>query len=100
MPDTTYNLDGGFKPTIKRSADLGGPDFFPTPAWVTFALIDNEDFNGEIWESALRRDVYIVRLAVSRRVAAFDGGARPHQCAYTAGDSRFVGFSCFSRCHC
>lgn len=52
MSDATYNLNGGFKPTTKRSADLGGPDFFPTPAWATFALIDNEKFSGEIWESA------------------------------------------------
>lgn len=52
MPDATYNLNGGFKPTTKRSADLGGPDFFPTPAWATFALIDNEKFTGDIWESA------------------------------------------------
>ena len=50
--DTTYNLNGGFKPTIKRSADLGGPDFFPTPRWATFALIDNENFSGDIWECA------------------------------------------------
>jgi hypothetical protein len=34
MPDPTYNLNGGFKPTIKRFADLGGPDFFPTPRWA------------------------------------------------------------------
>ena len=52
MPDPTYNLNGGFKPTIKRFADLDGPDFFPTPRWATFALIDNEKFNGEIWECA------------------------------------------------
>jgi hypothetical protein len=52
MPDTTYNLNGGFKPTIKRSADLDGPDYFPTPRWATFALIDNEKFSGDIWESA------------------------------------------------
>lgn len=52
MPDTTYNLNGGFKPTIKRSADLDGPDFFPTPRWATLALIDNEKFSGEIWECA------------------------------------------------
>ena len=45
--DTTYNLSGGFKPTIKRFADLDGPDFFPTPAWATYALIDNEKFSGE-----------------------------------------------------
>ncbi len=52
MTDATYNLNGGFKPTMKRFADLSGPDFFPTPAWATFALIDNEKFSGEIWESA------------------------------------------------
>lgn len=50
--DATYNLNGGFKPTIKRFADLDGPDFFPTPAWATHALIENESFKGEIWESA------------------------------------------------
>ncbi len=50
--DTTYNLNGGFKPTAKRFADLDGPDFFPTPAWATHALIDNERFTGDIWESA------------------------------------------------
>ena len=50
--DMTYNLNGGFKPTTKRFADLDGPDFFPTPAWATYALIDNEPFRGEVWESA------------------------------------------------
>jgi hypothetical protein len=50
--DATYNLGGGFKPTIKRFADLDGPDFFPTPAWATFALIDNERLKGDIWECA------------------------------------------------
>jgi hypothetical protein len=50
--DAAYNLSGGFKPTIKRSADLDGPDFFQTPAWATYALIDNEKFSGEIWECA------------------------------------------------
>lgn len=50
--DATYNLNGGFKPTIKRFADLSGPDFFPTPAWATYALIDNEAFKGDIWECA------------------------------------------------
>jgi len=52
MTDATYNLNGGFKPTMKRFADLGGPDFFPTPKWATHALIENEKFAGEIWESA------------------------------------------------
>jgi hypothetical protein len=50
--DQTYNLNGGFKPTIKRFADLEGPDFFPTPTWATHALIDNERFKGNIWECA------------------------------------------------
>lgn len=50
--DMTYNLNGGFKPTMKRFADLDGPDFFPTPAWATHALADNEKFAGDIWESA------------------------------------------------
>jgi hypothetical protein len=50
--DTTYHLNGGFKPTMKRFADLDGPDFFPTPSWATYALIDNEKFEGDIWESA------------------------------------------------
>jgi hypothetical protein len=50
--DDTYNLNGGFKPTTKRFADLNGPDFFPTPLWATEALIDNESFKGDIWECA------------------------------------------------
>jgi hypothetical protein len=50
MSDGTYNLNGGFKPTVKRFADLNLPDFFPTPPWATFALIENEIFDGEIWE--------------------------------------------------
>lgn len=50
--DATYHLAGGFKPTLKRFADLDGPDFFPTPAWATFALIENEKFEGDIWEPA------------------------------------------------
>jgi hypothetical protein len=52
MSDATYNLNGSFKPTTKRSADLNGPDFFPTPRWATFALIENEAFRGDIWECA------------------------------------------------
>src|ERR1700723_2678214 len=50
--DATYHLNGGFKPALKRFADLDGPDFFPTPAWATYALIENEPFEGEIWEPA------------------------------------------------
>jgi hypothetical protein len=51
-PDRTYNLNGAFKPPARRKADLAGPDFFPTPAWATRALIDNEAFEGRIWECA------------------------------------------------
>lgn len=50
--DNTYNLNGAFKPTTKRSADLDGPDFYPTPPWATYALIENEPFAGDIWECA------------------------------------------------
>jgi hypothetical protein len=50
--DATYNLNGGPKPTLKRFADLDGPDFYPTPEWATHALIDNESFDGQIWEPA------------------------------------------------
>lgn len=50
--DKTYNLNGGFKPTLKRFADLDGPDFFPTPSWATHALLEHEKFEGAIWEPA------------------------------------------------
>lgn len=40
------------QPTTKRIADLDGPDFYPTPAWATHVLADNEQFDGDIWESA------------------------------------------------
>jgi hypothetical protein len=50
--DATYHINGSFKPATKRFADIDGPDFFPTPAWATHALIDNEKFKGAIWECA------------------------------------------------
>ena len=50
--DATYNINGGYKPTVKRFADIDGPDFYPTPKWATFALADNEKFLGDIWECA------------------------------------------------
>lgn len=40
------------QPTLKRIADIDGPDFYPTPKWATHALINNESFFGEIWECA------------------------------------------------
>ena len=50
--DKTYHLTGSYKPTLKRFADVDGPDFFPTPRWATYALIENEAFKGDIWECA------------------------------------------------
>jgi hypothetical protein len=50
--DGTYNLFGAPKPPLRRFADIDGPDFYPTPSWATFALIDNEGFPGSIWECA------------------------------------------------
>ena len=50
--DQTYSLNGACMPVTKRFADLDGPDFYPTPAWATYALIDNERFVGDIWEPA------------------------------------------------
>ncbi len=71
--DATYNLNGGFKPTMKRFADLDGPDFFPTPAWATHALIDNERFEGDIWESACGNGAMSDVLALSgQRVISTD----------------------------
>lgn len=50
--DPTYNVAGAPAPTMKRTADLGGPDFYPTPAWATHALCEVESFTGTIWEPA------------------------------------------------
>lgn len=50
--DSTYNLNGGLKPALRRFADLDGPDFYPTPEWATHALVDNEPLEGRIWEPA------------------------------------------------
>lgn len=50
--DATYHLNGAFKPATRRFADLEGADFYPTPDWATQALIDHEQFDGDIWEPA------------------------------------------------
>ncbi|MBR1206590.1 MULTISPECIES: hypothetical protein [unclassified Bradyrhizobium] len=63
--DSTYNLNGGYKPTLKRFADLDGPDFFPTPPWAVEALMDNEEFEGDIWEPACG-DGSMARVLASR----------------------------------
>jgi len=40
------------QPTTKRIADIGGADFYPTPEWATQALLEQENFDGSIWECA------------------------------------------------
>jgi len=50
--DPTYNINGSYKPTTKRFADIDGPDFYPTPLWATHALLKYENFDGDIWECA------------------------------------------------
>jgi len=37
--------------TVSRTAPKG-PDFYPTPAWATEALLAYESFEGEVWEPA------------------------------------------------
>ena len=71
--DRTYHLNGGFKPAMKRFADLDGPDFFPTPAWATHALIENEKFTGDIWESACGNGAMSVVLETTgKRIISSD----------------------------
>ena len=38
--------------TNRRLVDFENKDFYPTPAWATQALLDNEEFKGSIWEPA------------------------------------------------
>lgn len=52
MSQSDFSLNLAYQPTNKRFADQDGPDFFPTPEWATAALMENEDFEGEIWECA------------------------------------------------
>jgi hypothetical protein len=38
----TYHPNGGFKPAMKRFAELDGPDFLPMPEWAACSPIANE----------------------------------------------------------
>jgi hypothetical protein len=87
MTDATYHLNGGFKPTMKRFADLNGPDFFPTPPWATFALIENEKFGGEIWECACGDGIPAWRKSRDAAMSAF---ARTADSSRTSRHVRFV----------
>ena len=75
--DQTYSLNGACKPTTKRFADLDGPDFYPTPAWATFALIDNERFVGDIWEPACGDGAMSAVLAQTGNTVHQLGSLRP-----------------------
>ncbi len=50
--DKTYKENGAPLPTTKRRVDREGADFYPTPAWATYALLGHEAFEGDIWEPA------------------------------------------------
>lgn len=79
MPDRTYHLNGAFKPTAKRRADLDGPDFFPTPPWATRALVANEPFEGTVWECACGDGAMAREMeAAGLNVRATDLYARGH----------------------
>ncbi len=91
--DTTYNLNGSFKPTTKRFADLNGPDFFPTPAWATEALIDNEKFTGDLWECACGNGAMseVLETACPRTISTdlFDRGYGEAGIDFLQGQQRF-----------
>jgi hypothetical protein len=78
MIDKTYNLGGAFMPTAKRNVDIQGPEFYPTPSWATYALVDNEKFDGDIWECACgdgaMSRVLSLGGSVTRNTDLFDRG--------------------------
>ena len=45
-----------------RKADPALPDFYPTPSWVTDALLDREKFTGTIWEPACGNGAIVKQL--------------------------------------
>jgi hypothetical protein len=50
--DRNYRPRSAVQPVTKRLVDGDGPDFYPTPAWATHALLKYERFEGAIWECA------------------------------------------------
>jgi hypothetical protein len=50
--DAAHRPNGGHQPTMKRTADKDGADYYPTPFWATHALCEVEQFEGPIWEPA------------------------------------------------
>jgi len=58
--------------TNRRIVGAGGADFYPTPAWATHALIENETFEGEIWEPACGNGAMSKVLALAAPVRSTD----------------------------
>ncbi|KKL09370.1 hypothetical protein LCGC14_2566520 [marine sediment metagenome] len=49
---TNYSPKSFPQPTTKRKVDREGADFYPTPLWATEALLQQESFEGLVWEPA------------------------------------------------
>lgn len=49
-------------PTNRRLISKKNKDFYPTPAWATRALVENEPFKGPIWEPACGDGVMVKEL--------------------------------------
>lgn len=78
-PDKGFNITGAPMPTTKRRIDMDGPDYYPTPAWATRALIEHHSAIDEpdalIWEPACGDGAMASELGSygrSRRVLATD----------------------------
>lgn len=52
FPKQNYSPSAFPQPATKRNVDSRGADFYPTPNWVTEALLDYETFEGSVWEPA------------------------------------------------
>lgn len=78
-------------PTTKKRVDLGA-DFYPTPIWATYALLDNERFNGSIWEPACGDGSMSKVLKTSyndvRSTDLYDYGYGDHGIDFFKSDSR------------
>jgi hypothetical protein len=58
--------------TNRRRSAHNGADFFPTPKWATYALLDNEKFEGDIWEPACGNGAMARVLGIENNVLATD----------------------------
>jgi hypothetical protein len=49
---SNYRSNSTTQPVTKRLVDGESEEFYPTPDWATLALLDYENFEGDIWECA------------------------------------------------